>query len=331
MFMSEEQFITLQESRRRVPRYLFRTCSENSRGGLAANSSEQILPDDTNWRNIEFGGVAGTKRMIENHLLWRYESPSEFTSWSSSLLFAIQYALLKKDYDRKEEENIKVCVLDTSNFAIPVYPATALYDAYRITPIDRGKWPELVRHYYLSEYLLRGSIYMENVEFRVISLRDILRCGLFKLLPELEDDDWRKKNALARAVRTARQSLSSPRCLSEEREKVEISISLGKLFGHRFAFPVAVAFLSLRSWEGKTPIDPGDLDAVLERVNSYEVPKDLGGEEDFSGVAEAYRQYLPEESQRFRALAEQLLERYSEHELEKQIQNITVSTKLGTN
>ncbi|GME47911.1 putative glutathione s-transferase protein [Neofusicoccum parvum] len=322
MFMTEEQFIFLQRSRRRVPRYLFRAFSASSRGGIDLNSQFAILPDDANWTLSCNSGEAGTKKMIEEHLNWNPCHKTEFTSWSSSLLWVLRHAVRKMYACREPAEDISICMLDTSNYGIPVYPATAAYDAYGIIPREGARWRELERHYFFGEYLLRGGIYDYTSEFRVVAFADLEAEGLYELLPELAARDERERWDLARAVRDMRDCLSSPHLPPAQlrpltSDKIRLARALGQRFGDPFVFPAAAAFLSLRRWGGVEFLQR-KMDEVLDELEFWEMPESLGGEEDFGDVPALYDRYKPREAASFRALMQQLRNRKLEREIEQQ-------------
>lgn len=314
-------------SRRHVPRYLFRAFSDKSRGGIGLNNFEEILPDDTNWSSPQNAGEAGTRRMLEEHLLWHYDHPSAFTSWSSSLLWVIRHALAKK-YIR--EEDVYICILDTSNYGIPVYPATALYDAYSLTPRPTSRYvqPDLSRHYYYREDLLHGPIYSETAKFEVVCLDELEAEGMYRLLPELASDSERRRDGLARTVRDTRDRLSSPSLLPSQvrqwhPENTRFAKKLGSCFGDAFVFPVAAAFLSLRRWNAGQSSQNG-IDDILNALRDYPTPENLGGEENFGDDTADYERYKPREALFLRTLLEQLrnrnAERKIEHEAEREAQ-----------
>lgn len=322
MFMTEEQFIFLQHSRRRVPRYLFRAFSASSRGGIDLNSQFAILPDDANWTLSCNSGEAGTKKMIEEHLNWNPCHKTEFTSWSSSLLWVLRHAVRKMYACREPAEDISICMLDTSNYGIPVYPATAAYDAYGLIPREGDRWRELERHYFLGEYLLRGGIYDYTSEFRVVAFADLEAEGLYELLPELAAREERERWDLARAVRDMRDCLSSPHLPPAQlrpltSDKIRLARALGQCFGDPFVFPATAAFLSLRRWGGVEFLQR-KMDEVLDELEFWEMPESLGGEEDFGDVPALYDRYKPREAASFGALMQQLRNRKLEREIEQQ-------------
>lgn len=127
-------------------------------------------------------GRAKAKEMIREHLLWHYHYPSEFSSWSSLLLFVLQHAVREDaEKDKYNEHNVCICVLDTRALSeVYIYPATTLLRVYGID--DCGK---LKHSYYEGEYLAHGGV-EDGTCFKVVSLRDLRHSKLCELVPEPE-------------------------------------------------------------------------------------------------------------------------------------------------
>ena len=56
-----------------------------------------------------------TKSLFED--CFERHNCDNFMSWSSSLLFVIQYAILRSSFRGKSPEDIKICAVDTTNFS----------------------------------------------------------------------------------------------------------------------------------------------------------------------------------------------------------------------
>lgn len=313
MYMTAEQSNILHDARHRVPRYLFRAFSRGSRDGLHANNDAHIHPDDTNWPYPAFGDAAGTQHTLEQHLTWHTAHASEFTSWTSSLLCALRHAMRKAYHWSEPSATVFIAVLDTANFALPVWPAAALFDAYSLQPR-----PRFQRHYYLGEYLVRGGVSAAGTGFRVVSLERLREAGLHGLLPELFGPGaYRGTAQLACRIRDDRDDLCRPGSLKPlTRREMALCRRLGECFaegerGGGFVFPVAVAFLALRRWaglfgEGNSGRAMLECE-ILDELEGLEVPDGLGGEEDFRGVSESHPRYIPEEATLFRTLCQRLI------------------------
>lgn len=277
-------------------------------------------PDDPTWLYQASGDSANTREMLEEHLTWNYRHPSEFTSWTSSLLCALRHAMRKLYHWKEAESDVYIAVLDTANLAMPVWAAPALFDAYGI----QRRPSRLERHYYHGEYLVRGGIRSTETAFRVASLERLREEGLHELLPELFGPGAdRASPSLACRIRDDRDGLCWPNRFSRAsarltRRGMQLSRKLGECFaeegrGRAFVFPVAVAFLALRRWDLLfTSVYAGSMeleDEILGELQALEVPDGLGGEEDFSGLSDALWRYKPEEAVLFRRLCQRLVDR----------------------
>lgn len=218
---------------------------------------------------------------------------------------------MRKLYYRSEHEpRVYIAVLDTSNFAIPVWAATALYDTYGIRPSEK----KLERHYYLGEYLVRGGVSSASTDFRVASLQELRIEGLHEFLPELfESEQNRRRWDLACAIRDDRDRLCRPRDVPKTltHSHVQLSRRLGECFAAQgqdsaVSSAVAVALLAMRKWahlfEEDHPAKVELEDMICEELQGLKLLESFGGEEDFSGLANAHDRYKPQEVVQFREL-----------------------------
>lgn len=175
------------------------------------------------------------KRMLENHLLWSGLADDQFISWTSSLLWALQHAIRK---DFQGDTDVQICVLDTSKIQTgSFFSASELLRIYRVP--DEGK---LAHRYYNAEYLYHGGLFVYGSS-STVSFSTLRECGLFSLLPEL--DDPRYKPLLCRTVQYLRVTMVSvlrPVAPIEGRT----ALQLASLFGKKLIMPMMVALLSLR-------------------------------------------------------------------------------------
>lgn len=122
------------------PRYLFRVSDEKSRGrnneNEVASQASVSDVDETKLDLISFTDIGATE-MLFKHLKWRdfvcNETPDNLNSWTSSLLFAIQYAVYCCQKYGTQPAHVKVCVVD----AQIVSRFTSRYYWYRQLQMDR--------------------------------------------------------------------------------------------------------------------------------------------------------------------------------------------------
>ena len=170
-----------------IPRYLYRTIKRTSKGintevefGSWAVEISQRVEKSRNVSSYK-GFLRSTfqegKQMIENHLQWTYCCSDDFTSWTSSLRFALQHAIRE---DNEGKQNVRICILDTWKLETkPFYPATLLLKACNIS--NTGK----LRHeFFTTEFLLIGKLEVYGC-CGSVSLSDLIDGGIFEVLPQL--------------------------------------------------------------------------------------------------------------------------------------------------
>jgi hypothetical protein len=290
------------DSKDNLPHYLFRAYSDESSGG---NSPEGIISGahlvGCGHESAHKIPSTEAKDMLERHFLWDYKHPSEFISWTSSLLFALQHAIRKAYF--RHEPNVCICILNTRKLEqVSIYPATTLLKVYGIK--DEGK----LRHeYYNAEYLAHDRIEDAN-SFGVVQLDVLIDCELFTLFPEL-DDEAGKKGALYNRVKQLR-SVFFTRPSSVTTSEVESLVDLGMCLGYEFALPMAVAFLSLRL---RPQGDEDSLKETLEGLRDLRFPLDYVDENYSIGNPKFNVQGLDEVSQFVGLMQEISDERFKEH------------------
>lgn len=176
--------------------------------------------------------------MIERHLTWSRE-PTEFISWTSSLLWALQHAARKRA--RWNDQNISICVLDIQRAPVQlsVYPVPTLLCVYGIPSRGRD---------FHAEYLAHSIVGVSGRSISVISFKALIFGGLFELLPELDDKSG--SVFLAKRVTQLRIAYFTHTCKVSPRELLVVK-RLAAGFGNDWILPMSLAFLSLRLRERK--------------------------------------------------------------------------------
>jgi hypothetical protein len=251
-----------EESKRDVPLYLFRAASEQSAG---FNIDTEVIPSVTR-AGIGHNDICDipleqAKTMLEGHLLWNYRISSEFSSWSSSLLWVLQHAVRK--HFHKGERHVTLFLLEPRKLLKPnIYPARTLLEVYNVKSEDK-----LMHEYYNAEYLAHGAIESGSEHprsLRAVSLEVLLSCGLFTAFPELSDNlQWQY---LARRVYQLRRTFfdfSGPTHPTDAQELANLR-KLGECFGDEVALPMAIAFFTIRRRDITASGRTGTLDRVAE-------------------------------------------------------------------
>jgi hypothetical protein len=170
----------------KTPRYLYRTYCPSSAGfNDPTRICSQAVRYKKSGRSLEHMTTEEAREMLKMHLLWRNgvhnDFVSNFVSWTSSLLFALQraiYAVKKGDKDSK----ISICILDTWKMDTKMfYHAETLLSLYSVP--DDGK---LQHRYYTAEFLSIGTLKLSPGHGSdVVSFSKMVESGLYDLVPHL--------------------------------------------------------------------------------------------------------------------------------------------------
>ena len=169
----KESLETLRENN--VPRYLFRAWGSKSGGGpeLSTNSVDEIIPHGfmNGRRGHKFYEMLESeiKAMVYAHFGGKKDIPSEFSSWSASLLMVLFFAKLEEN---KGHEGMHIAVIDIHRLdgALVWHVPHLINDEH-----EQG----------IHEYLAHGPI--RGPGYKAVSLEALRSSGLEFLFPELED------------------------------------------------------------------------------------------------------------------------------------------------
>lgn len=247
-----------------IPRYLFRIFNPKSKGttdtfwtkSMSARRDEEDCtidifskPDDQ---------VAD---MLYRHLRWWRGRPDDnLVSWTSSLLFALQYIFHLHINERNTSsfEDICLCVLDTTSFDPGVFLRDMdLIQAYQShddalnewAPVRRMKHKQLSGSYYFGEYFSQGALKIEGA-CQIVSAREIIDRGLYDLVPDFRAFGSRPltpRAPWADEVLRLREEFYSRQTRQQcTREEIRAVINIAALFGLRWRLPIAANLLALR-------------------------------------------------------------------------------------
>ena len=262
-----------------TPRYLFRIHAPPSAG---TTTTSYVIPpasgcDDPELRADLFSRPPGQAAdLLYNHLTWlpSHEDECNFTSWTSSLLFALQYGFYRHRGDtmkiKSQLSQITIMVVDTRGLP----PGTFVKDVEIMRAITSilpaGEGEDLRQFlnfrknhrtsgiYYFGEYLSQGDLGLEG-RCAQASMIELGRHGLFDLQPGFEDQEgW---TLWAKRVIALRKPIERLRFFSDvpptDRKQIRKAIVLASAcFGDRFAVPVAAMLLALQPRKG------GDLNII---------------------------------------------------------------------
>lgn len=252
-----------------VPRYLFRVYSPSTAG--QTTDSYVTPPASTCGRAEKTRDIfrlppAEAAIRLNEHLRWwpSHESKCNLMSWTSSLLFALQYGLRRHntDHDKSELSQISLLMLDTRGFPIGTFikdveimEVFAQYTDFNQTKNldDFFQFRKSDRGYYFGEYLTQGRIDIRG-RCIVTNMQRLIDAGLFELRPELKDKSrWRE---WANRVVDLRKLFKAPQDTpttthTEVRKAITVA---GACFGNGWDIPVAIMLLALKRRQTKDPV-----------------------------------------------------------------------------
>ncbi|KAF2650060.1 hypothetical protein K491DRAFT_732603 [Lophiostoma macrostomum CBS 122681] len=211
-----------------VPKYLFRTFDDGSSGHndekLIASIASMNASQDRSRTDILSLGTEETTKLLYAHLYkscFGGDDSDNLMSWTSSLLFAVQYAIWRQTIDRRTPSNIKICMVCTNDFPDGQFMRDVpLLEAYRPTAVRlddkiRGFFDFRLRNedYYNGEYLSQGAVNISNRSC-VVSLQQLINAGLYQLYPEFEEAEGTR--TWAKRVRDLRQRWSGEHRTTED-------------------------------------------------------------------------------------------------------------------
>lgn len=200
------------------PHYLFRTfdhrsVGKNNQDVMASRASVDMAP--TRRTDILSLGKFAAAEMLHQHLdpprngngYSTEEYPDNLTSWTSSLLYAIQYAIYRCRKFKLDSSEVQICAVDVSKFPKGQFAR----DSELIRSVQNATNSQkqskffsfrLTRHeYYNGEYLSQGEVHLRGRSC-FFSLGCLKRSGLYALYPELgqgDKNEWTKRVAALRS------------------------------------------------------------------------------------------------------------------------------------
>lgn len=178
-------------------------------------------------------------------------------SWTSSLIFAVQYAIwrLHQGSDHSASD-IKICAVDTRDFPHGQFARDlCLLDAYHETAgdisdpkvLDFFDFREGYTQYYNGEYLSQG--FLKHVgRSSITSLGELREAGLFELYPDF--DNANGKTQWAKRVLELRNMWSSERTTTDCEIQLALQIEF-KCFSRFEKCSIASMLLAFRNRVGE--------------------------------------------------------------------------------
>ncbi|KAL4928874.1 uncharacterized protein BDV17DRAFT_291201 [Aspergillus undulatus] len=254
-----------------IPRYLFRIVSPRSDGKTDATwvRSEAAEQNKDSSRQDIFESLDSQKkaviaRTLSKHLWWKKDDVEDnFVSWTSSLLFALQYIYYRHRSwkDRSRLEDIRLYVIDTTRFPrgtflcdLDLLEVFCEFDVHVNSRQDLNNLRTLRTGggFYFGEYLSQGSLEIANKHQSigaVLLFKDNL---LHRLQPLFSDIQVPAdvKPLWAKEVLDLREKIwpaNTPGQLSmqERSRRLGVVWEIVHLFDRGWRFPLAVYFAAL--------------------------------------------------------------------------------------
>ncbi|PYI05903.1 hypothetical protein BO78DRAFT_419221 [Aspergillus sclerotiicarbonarius CBS 121057] len=258
-----------------IPTYLFRLVAPDTDGSTSTSAvtSRALMDSESNHPEDIFRlGQAEAAALVYEHLDWKCDDRCNFMSWTSSLLFALQYGLFRhrKVRSKPDLSEILLFILDTRGFPegtfikdLDIIDAFKKHsDELRSFSALRRRETRSNRQFYFGEYLTQGELNIQG-KCATVSLQQMIDHGLFDLYPRLRNQD--KWNLLAIRVLELREDFAQLPSTTPFEVRKAIEIAQG-CFTNRWIVPFAAMLLSLKAR------DPNDAEIVarLSEINSPE-------------------------------------------------------------
>jgi hypothetical protein len=244
-----------------TPRYLIRVYSPQSAGETSLSAT--IPPSMTDNKHDHTTDVSklppqdGALQLNE-HLRWYpwHEHNWNFTSWTTSLLFALQYALYKRRGAKNLSDlsKISILILDTRDFPkwtfikdMEIMDVFAMFSNHT----ERNNLEKMLklrnrdRGHYFGESFTQGRM---NIEGRCVktTMQRLIDSGLFKLFPKPEEESYWKMWA-NRVVELRQPFQVSQDDRSTSQTDVRRAIAIAEsCFGSCWVIPMAAMILGLK-------------------------------------------------------------------------------------
>lgn len=244
-----------------VPRYLFRVHTPKTAG--KTDAACVIPPASTCGKTDRAEDIFRLQprtaaALLNAHLRWQYSHELEcnLISWTSSLLFALQYGLYRHhaSHDKSDLSHIFLLIIDTRRFPkgtfvkdLEIMEVFARYS----DASERNNLENLLNFrkndmgYYFGEYLTQGDLTIQGTCVQT-TMQRMVDSGLFELNHELGDeskwDQWAKRVVNLRGPFRALRD-APPATHAEVRKAIAFA---EVCFGACWVVPLAAMLLALK-------------------------------------------------------------------------------------
>ncbi|KAJ0353560.1 hypothetical protein COL154_001062 [Colletotrichum chrysophilum] len=188
----------LKQCTTNIPRFLFRLTGPLSAGETSTTSvSSRAWLNNSPTRHHDLFSTppfspALIAHKLQDHLLSLYDFDSNLVSWTSSLLFALHYAV-HRHYTGESPQDLYLLIVDTTQFPEGAFirdlDAIDAFRGYSRIPPDKDGLQRLWRwrsgNAYFGEYLSQGRLPLDSELCDRVSLQALSEAGLRSLFPAL--------------------------------------------------------------------------------------------------------------------------------------------------
>ncbi|KAF4993921.1 hypothetical protein FDECE_13272 [Fusarium decemcellulare] len=181
-------------------RYLFRAFDRKSSGTNNDDVVASTMSKSERGTDILSLATHDAAKMLLGHLNkgpFNGLARDNLMSWSSSLMFVIQYAIWRSQVGKLPPSEVRICAIDTTKFPNGQFVRDmVLLKAYQDAELNEGQKSFLRfrlgrADYDNGEYLSQGLV-NHGGRSSTFSLQDLVDAGLYELYPELEDAESRQ-------------------------------------------------------------------------------------------------------------------------------------------
>lgn len=266
-----------------IPKYLFRTFDEASSGEsneTMVASSAIVHRNKTSRTDIlSLNREERIERLcahLKKDCFGKQDHADNLMSWTSSLLFALQYAIWRCAIGGRSPENVYICVVDTTSFPYGQFARDKwLLEHCRDNENESPKIQNEIRlremGYDNGEYLSQGALTHEG-RSNVVTLHHLIQSGLHDLYPEFNDSQKMKR--WTNRVRDLRGDWAELRSTSHEEVRIALQISTA-CFQDLRPCELAICLLTLKNREPGEMLSAGMICSALGAQKTGEVINDV--------------------------------------------------------
>lgn len=244
-----------------IPRYLFRVSTPQSDGLTDALwTKSKDVRNNRPHNKVDIlarQDKSEVAKMLYIHLRWRgtLSDPDNLVSWTSSLLFALQYVFYRhySSKDGSSLDTIDLCVVDTAAFPKSVFIrdidlirtfSSFSQDLRNFEDLRMKRHRGLTGSYYFGEYLSQGALKIED-KCRIISAQAIVDHGLFNIRPEFSQPLSPERTPWADKVISLREVFYVKESSGITEIGIRAALDIAELFGETWRLPLAANLIAL--------------------------------------------------------------------------------------